>query len=277
MKHIAASIAAVLFIGLSPALAADGTSTVKLDPVVPKQGQTLVVRVPVPDSQNVPTVTFNGKSYRLFPEGGEYRALIGVPADLAPGDYKLSVGDEAQSVHVKAGTFGVQRITLSKDKDNFIASPGEEDLVKRAKQTVTPEKLWTGHFVRPSAARQSSAFGLRRMVNGRLLKDYFHSGMDYAGATGAPVIATQRGRVIIAANKGWRLHGNTVALDHGQGVVSFYIHLSKVLVKPGQIVEAGEQIGKVGATGRATGPHLHFSVYVNGDATNPAEWYTRTI
>lgn len=280
MKYIAASVAAFLLICLSAASAAIGQGSVALDPLVPKQGQTLVVRVKAAAGQELSAVGFNGKLYRLFPEGGGsgcYRALIGVPADLAPGTYKLSVGDVAESVCVKSGAFPVQRIRLPASKDNFISSPGEEEAVKAAKATVSPEQFWTGRFVRPSQARTSSAFGLRRMVNGRLLKDYFHSGLDYAGGLGTPVVATQRGRVVIAANKNWRLHGNTVALDHGQGVVSFYIHLSKVLVKPGQIVEAGQLIGKIGSTGRASGPHLHFSLYVNGDATSPSEWYTRSI
>jgi murein DD-endopeptidase MepM/ murein hydrolase activator NlpD len=277
MKLIAACIAALLCIGLSSASAAVAGDSVSLDPVSPKQGQTLVVRLSVPPSQAYPKLTFNNKTYRLFPDGDGARALIGIPADLKPGDYQLSVGDDIQSVHVKAGAFGVQRIRLPAGKDNFLSSPGEEEAVKAAKETVTDHQLWKGHFVRPSQARTSSQFGLRRMVNGRLLQDYFHSGLDYAGGLGSPVLASQRGRVIIAANKGWRLHGNCVAIDHGQGVISFYIHLSKVLVKPGQMVDAGTLIGKVGATGRASGPHLHFSLYVNGNATSPSEWYTRTI
>jgi murein DD-endopeptidase MepM/ murein hydrolase activator NlpD len=281
MKHIAASIAALLFVSLSTASAVVGESSVSLDPLTPKQGQTLVVRTRVPAGQPVPTVEFNKKSYKLFPVGAdgsdEYRALIGVPADLPAGAYKLSVGGAEQAISVKAGSFPVQHIRLPKDKDNFIASPGEREQVQAAKETVSDAQLWKGKFQRPSPARTSSAFGLRRMVNGRLLKDYFHSGLDYAGGLGSPVYATQRGRVLIAANKGWRLHGNTVAIDHGQGVVSFYIHLSKVLVKPGQMVDAGEQIGKIGSTGRASGPHLHFSLYVNGDATSPSEWYTRSM
>lgn len=252
---------------------------VVLDPVSPIQGQTLVVRAQVAAGEAPPAVTFNGKTYKLFPvdESGEHRALIGVPADLTPGKYKVTVGsDFARTITVRAGKFPVQHIHLPPGKDNFISSPGEEEAVKRAKETVSPVQHWSGHFVRPSAARTSSQFGYRRTVNGHLLKDYFHSGLDYAGALGSPVAATANGRVIIAKT-GWRLHGGTVAIDHGQGVISFYIHLSKVLVKPGQTVKAGELIGKVGSTGRASGPHLHFSLYVNGDATSPSEWYVRNI
>jgi lysostaphin len=249
-----------------------------LEPAAPKQGQTLVVR-DSGDKLGSETIRFNGKSYRFFPDTthGGVRALVGVPADLKPGDYSMQIGGSTRSLHVGSAAFPVQRIHLPPSKDNFISSPGEEEAVKAAKETVSGTQLWTGHFVRPSAYRTSSAFGLRRMVNGRLLTDYFHSGLDYAAPLGSPIVATARGRVIIAEQKGWRLHGNMVAIDHGQGVVSFYIHMSKVLVKHGQIVDAGQVIGKVGATGRASGPHLHFSLYVNGDATSPSEWYTREI
>lgn len=268
--------AVVLPVGATAQVAA--ADRVVLDPVSPKQGQTLVVHVQMPEGERVPDVSFNNKTYKLFPVGaGDYRALIGIAADQTPGQYKVSVGDDvSRTITVRAGKFPVQHIHLPKEKDNFISSPGEEEAVKRAKETVTAVQHWNGHFVRPSSARTSSQFGYRRSVNGHLLKDYFHSGLDYAAGLGSPVAATANGRVIIAKT-GWRLHGGTVAIDHGQGVISFYIHLSKVLVKPGQTVKAGELVGKVGATGRASGPHLHFSIYVNGDATSPSEWYVRGI
>jgi murein DD-endopeptidase MepM/ murein hydrolase activator NlpD len=263
------------------ATAAVDADLLKIDPPTPKQGQIVVVEVALPDGNPLPAITFNKKKYQLFRTASEsggavYRALIGVPANLTPGGHTLSVGEIEKKIQVKSAGFPIQSIRLPSSKNNFISSPGEEEAVQLAKSTVSSEQMWTGKFQRPSNARTSSAFGLRRRVNGKLLPDYFHSGLDYAGGLGSPVTATQRGRVIIAKN-GWRLHGNTVAIDHGQGIVSFYIHLSKILVKPGQIVEAGQQIGKIGATGRASGPHLHFSVYVNGDATNPPELYTRKI
>jgi lysostaphin len=252
-----------------------------LSPARPKQGQTLVLKVRLPADATPPVVTFDNKAYKLYPlaqqaNGTDYRALIGIPGDMAVGSHKLSVADVEQDVDVQSGGFGTQKIRLPKSKDNFIASPGEEEAVGAAKATQSPRQLWKGVFLPPSRARVSTRFGLRRMVNGRLLPDYFHSGLDFAGAAGTPVCATQAGRVILA-HTGWRLHGNVVALDHGQGVVTFYLHLSKLLVKPGEMVQAGQEIGKVGSTGRATGPHLHFSVYVNGDATNPADWFTRAM
>lgn len=264
---------------------ANNPASIKLVPASLKQGQTVAVLVTLPPNTVPPTVTFNKKEYRFFidesvsqsaaNEGGQiYRALIAVPADIKPGAYDLKIGDIEKKVTVADGGFGVQRIRLPKDKDNFVPSPGEEEAVKKAKMTVSSQQLWQGEFKKPCKARTSTGFGLRRIVNGKLLTDYFHSGLDFAGGLGAPIYAAQDGKVLLA-HAGWKLHGGTVAIDHGDGVITFYIHMSKILAKEGQTVKAGQEIGKVGMTGRANGPHLHFSVYVNGEATNPQDWFSR--
>lgn len=227
-----------------------------------------------------PVVLFHDKSFSLFPltssaeEAQSWRALIAVPADLKPGQYNIKVANEDYPLKVVDAHFGVQVLRLPKGRDNFKSSEGEEDAVNEAKRTLSPHQFWDSKFLRPSPARISSAFGLRRRVNGKLLTDYFHSGLDFAGAAGSPVTACQKGRVIIA-HWGWKLHGNTVCIDHGQGVLSFYIHLSKIFVKEGDFVSAGQKIGAIGSTGRANGPHLHFSLYVNQDATNPLDWFSK--
>ncbi len=268
---------------VSPGLALAARSTdLRIYPESPRQGQTLVVTLATPDGLAPPAVTFEDKVYKFYPlpsaANGSllYRALVGIPVLMPVGQHKLVVGDKEEMVQVQPGGFGVQSIRLPKEKDNFIASPGEEEAVNKAKSQASAEQLWTGVFHAPCKARTSTQFGLRRRVNGRLLPDYFHSGLDYAGAMGAPVVACQRGRVILA-HTGWRLHGNIVALDHGQGVVTFYLHLSKILVKQGDVVDAGQVIGHVGATGRASGPHLHFSLYVNSEASNPADWFSPSM
>ncbi len=271
--------------------------TLSVQPAPAKQGQTVVVLITdsadASTASGAPPVDFNGQTYKTFPispSAGEatsskeaesknagkkvYRALIGVPALIKQGNYKITSGANSFSLSVTPANFGVQRIRLPKGKDTFDGSPGEKATVDNAKKTLSDAQLWQGKFSYPCKARTSAAFGLRRAVNGKLLEDYFHSGVDFAGTTGTPVVAPQRGKVLIA-HSGWKLHGNTVCLDHGQGVVTFYIHLSKILVKEGQMVERGEKIGAVGATGRANGPHLHFSVYVNNEATNPGDWFNK--
>ncbi len=151
-----------------------------------------------------------------------------------------------------------------------------QEAIEAAKETLTPVRFWNTKFIAPSDARMSSVFGIRRIVNGKLLSDYFHTGVDYAGSLGSPVKATAPG-IVVLAHTGFRLHGNVVMIDHGQGVVSIYIHLQKVLVEQGQHVQVGQIIGKVGQTGRATGPHLHFGLYVNDVATNPVAWYCHSF
>lgn len=229
------------------------------------------------DNQSIKAL-FNAHAVPLFPTKGKdgvrfLQGLLTMPADLNPGTYCLELGQEEHEIKVEDGKFPIQRINLPKAKDNFVMSYGEKEAIEGAKAVTSATRLWQGEFTKPCQSPQSACFGMKRMVNGRLLKDYFHSGLDFAAPTGKPVLACACGRVILAKT-GFKLHGNTVAIDHGQGVVSFYIHLSRILVKEGEMVESGQQIGAVGQTGRANGPHLHFSIYVNQTASNPSQWFT---
>lgn len=270
------ALAPLFLVTINPAALA---ASLSLSSTAPRQGETIEVTVIGADSSGtVPGVKFLDNEYKLFPTGeqGKYVCLIGIPADLEPGSYKIHAGSEAANLRVLMGKFPLQYLRLPPAKDNFKMSPGEEETVDAAKAQVSDTRMWHGPFVRPSKYRISSAFGLKRKVNGRLLKDYFHSGLDFAAPAGTPVVSTSDG-VVIFAMKGWRLHGNCVAIDHGQGVVSFYLHLSSIAVKKGQHVASGEKIGTIGSTGRATGPHLHFSVYVNKNATNPMDWFAHAF
>jgi lysostaphin len=268
----------------------------------PKQGQTfeVVIEKTIPDgeasSQEIspaPEISFNHKTYKSFPAATidqsnnagttgsapnkiQYRALIAIPVDLSAGNYLLRLGEQQESIKVRPGTFVMQRLALSKKTVALKPSPGELEAVDQAKQALSSDRQWADHFVVPCRARVSTTFGAQRIVNGKRLQDYFHSGIDYAGNLGAPIYATAPGKVILAA-KGYALHGNVVCIDHGQGVVSFYLHMQKMLVKVGQVVKAGQQIGNVGQSGRANGPHLHFSLYVNQVATDPNSWYQKAF
>lgn len=259
-------------------------ASIVLSNQTPAQGETVEVicthKASVKDTQNQPDVlVFNEHTFKMFPvesKTNTYHCLIAVPADLTPGKYPVNIGSEHSALSIKDGQFPVQRLTLPKSKDNFFMSPGEEEAMDAAKSVLSDTRLWDGVFKKPCTAKTSAKFGLRRIVNGKLLKDYYHSGLDFAGSLGQPVYACANGKVVLA-HKNFRLHGNVVAIDHGQGVVTICIHMQKIKVKEGDIVKAGEQIGNVGATGRANGPHLHLSLYVNKVATNPMPWFSKVF
>jgi murein DD-endopeptidase MepM/ murein hydrolase activator NlpD len=278
MTLIRALAAFLLFCWATSVAVAHIELTVK----APKQGETIELSLiddggtTAADQSNAIFLAHDFKLFAHPKETGEkeWRALIAIPADLKPGHYQIKTGNESTTVTVCDGGFPVQRLTLPNSKDNFDMSPGEKAAIEGAKKTVSAERLWQGKFLPPSNAKRSASFGLKRIVNRRLLKDYYHSGLDFAAGLGSPVKACAGGKVVLART-GFKLHGNVVAIDHGQGVVSFYIHLQKILVEQDEIVEAGDKIGTVGQTGRATGPHLHFSIYVNETATNPVCWFAK--
>ncbi len=133
-------------------------------------------------------------------------------------------------------------------------------------QTVSPEREWEGSFARPVEAETSGVFGVQRVFNGSVQST--HQGLDFRVPTGTPVAAVNGGRVLLA-----RLlffEGNCVVIDHGQGLLTLYLHLSKIVVKDGDAVKTGQEIGLSGGTGRATGPHLHLAVRWQGTYLNPA-------
>ena len=136
----------------------------------------------------------------------------------------------------------------------------EKARAQSVKALRTPKQMWELPFIRPVPGTVSSPFGVRRFFNGKPRKP--HSGVDFRGPTGTPIKATAAGTVKIVDD--FYFSGKIIYIDHGAGVVSVYCHLSEMLVKEGQHVVAGEVIGKVGATGRVTGPHLHFGVAVQG-------------
>lgn len=283
-SHVSHVLGLSLAVSLSAISAAD-CAELSLSSSSAKQGQPIEVIYKTETAEDTPTFTFARQTYKLFPspgaEGGGdgqhiYKAILAPSLELDPGVYTLKNDNASTKLKVLDGKFQMRYLTLPKSKDNFNTSPGEEEAVNAAKETCSPQRFWTADFTRPSKARTSTPFGVRRTVNGKFLKDYFHSGLDFAGGLGSPVVACAPG-VVVLARTGFKLHGNCVAIDHGQGIVSFYIHLQKLHVTKGQQVKAGELIGRIGQTGRANGPHLHFSIYCNKAASNPSNWFTNAI
>src|SRR5947207_7545042 len=208
------------------------------------------------------------------------RGLVGVDLEKAPGDYELKLTGEMSSgekiscsvkVAVRQGRFATERLQVGKQ----FVEPNPEQ-VKRANEerqklrdifdSVTPERLWDGPFRIPLDGVTTGAnFGRRRILNGN--PGTPHGGVDLPGTTGTPVHAAQRGKVALAEELFFS--GNTVVLDHGLGIYTFYGHLSEIDAKVGDTLEAGAALGRVGATGRVTGPHLHWGLPVERPRLNP--------
>lgn len=250
---------------------------VKVLPQTPQLGDTISVIVTTDDPSNKPTVRFNQQEQPLFESNGKYRAFIPTSPLNSSGKMKVEVqGDNQTSnigVWLKNRTFPVQRIWLS-GKASRPATQLELERVGAFKKLVTPEKFWQGAFVRPNAHRVSTGFGVRRYYNNVFAQNYYHKGVDYAGGYGSPVVAPAAGKIRLVGyeDAGFHVHGNVVGIDHGQGVVSIFMHLQDINVTEGTIVKAGQRIGTIGSTGASTGPHLHWGLYVNQVAVDPVPW-----
>jgi murein DD-endopeptidase MepM/ murein hydrolase activator NlpD len=207
----------------------------------------------------------------------EWTALVGIPLSAAPGPASISVQTEAglrqMAYTVTPKKYLEQQLKVSPRTVDL--SP--EDLARYERERVHlatvmatfTEPLPNGSALRmrvPVPGRRSSSFGLRRVFNGQARNP--HSGMDIAAATGTPVVAPLPGRVIDTGD--YFFNGNTVWLDHGGGLLSMLCHLSAIDVKPGDALQAGAHLGAVGATGRVTGPHLHWGVMLNRTMVDPA-------
>ena len=254
---------------------------VRVSPTKPKLGDTLsvLIKPDQPTSVSSLTVKLNQKTYPAFAVAPNvFRALVPTTPLEKSGKRLLRVSNPGEernlAVWVSDRKFPVQRIRLSPGKAGLEATQHELDSVAALKQLVTPQKLWNGAFVRPNRGRISTIYGVRRYYNGKFAKDYYHRGVDYAGATGSPVVAPANGRVALVGleSQGFRVHGNMIGIDHGQGVTSVFLHLSRINVKEGDFVKAGQVIGAVGSTGASTGPHLHWGLYVQGESVDPRPW-----
>ncbi|MBR8828268.1 MAG: M23 family metallopeptidase [Gomphosphaeria aponina SAG 52.96 = DSM 107014] len=260
---------------------------VQVKPESPRLGDTIsiIIQMDQPGEDPIISITRENDSeteeYQAFPlnsSGLRYRALL--PTTPLDESGKLIVrvsGDgTTRNIAIWLGdrSFPTQQITLSPDKSSLQATELELNRVNELKNLVTSEKYWDGPFMQPNAGRISSVFGVRRYYNGVFATDYYHRGVDYAGGYGSRVIAPAGGivRLVGLESKGFQVHGNTVGIDHGQGVVSIFLHLNSIDVQEGDVVAAGTPIGTVGSTGSSTGPHLHWGLYVNGKSVDPVPW-----
>jgi murein DD-endopeptidase MepM/ murein hydrolase activator NlpD len=250
-------------------------------PLVAQQGNTLQLRFMQPlESPPLITASGLGKTIRLFPDidKGMVLGLLPVSVRQPPGTYTLTFADNtgralfSTPVRITDAHFPKQNISVSKATKGLEPLPGEMEAIAVLKNTVTGTRFWQEPFVSPTPDCKNGLFGMLRYHNGVYSGNY-HKGVDLRSPLGRPVRAITGGIVQIATM--YRLHGGTVGLNHGQGLSSIYIHLSRIAVKPGQMVQAGDPIGFVGATGFATGPHLHWGLYANGLPVNPDQWVNK--
>jgi hypothetical protein len=248
----------------------------KVLPAKISPGDAFVIRVEGATT-SVPEAELGGNSLDFTSCGkGCFETIDALGLDAHPGSHKIMVkaGQTDLKVNVTVKRTVFPTITLTLPEREVILGPKdlkrakrEERLMESIWQKETP-RLWEGRFILPLPTEVSSPFGLRRVMNGERVS--IHKGIDMKGREGQAIRACNNGRVVLARNLFFG--GNTVVIDHGTGIYSIYMHLSKFDVRPGEMVSKGQTLGLVGSTGRATGPHLHFSMRVSGISANPVSF-----
>jgi murein DD-endopeptidase MepM/ murein hydrolase activator NlpD len=249
-------------------------------PAKPRNGDVALLSVRGQGAAAQVEGSVGGRPLRFFPHGEGHAALVGFDLDVKPGAvaWEVAAVEAARlrtlrgRVTVRARAFGLQRLTLPSglvDLDPAVErrAVAEGEAMRALYATVTPERLWRGRFIRPVAGTEpGTGFGVRRLINGKPRAP--HGGADYAASTGTAVLAANAGRVALVAE--YFFPGRLVIVDHGLGLYTLYFHLDAVAVAQGDLVERAQVLGTVGATGRVTGPHLHFGVQVGAARVDPA-------
>lgn len=266
-------VISAIFLAAFPASHAEAFHA-KILPSKLHQGDAFVIRVSGLKGTAEPSAVLEGKQV-LFSACGKgcYVALAAIDLQARPGVYRipLKIGKRKTALRLRVlkGRFETIRLTLPEEK----VSPDPEALERINREAellnsiweVESERLWEGRFILPLKNPLSTPFGTKRIINGETVS--IHRGLDMKGLEGEEIRASNCGTVVLTEELFFG--GNTVILDHGQGIFTVYMHMSRFNVSPGDLVSKNDVIGYVGSSGRSSGPHLHFGVKVKGVNANP--------
>ncbi len=276
-------VAAVLLLAATSFAATAARWTLHSQPVRVVNGAPVLFRVTTPK----PVLMLNGKwldhdiSFNFDATQKAWFGLAGSSQETKPGTYPIELQAETKLGQAITYKHGIRVLRQRYPKVTVLNVPGrytapdpeqlrliarDKEVKAEAFKTLTAEREWKGPFQRPVTAEISDVFGVQRVFNGAVQST--HQGLDFRVPTGTPVAAVNSGTVILAQSL--YFEGNCIVIDHGQGLLTLYLHLSEMRVKEGEHVIKGQQIGLSGGTGRATGPHLHLAVRWQGIYLNPA-------
>ena len=285
MRIVVAAAAALAAAAAASLAGAASTPEVTLDvsPAQPKQGDIVVVTLRSPAPLSSATLSDGTREFAMeaVGDGRTCRALLGIDFETKVGKRKVEVSavgidggvvHAARTLQVRSGKFPTQKLKVA---PAYVEPPAEEvariaqdrEHVKRVYAAADTRRRFEAAFQRPVESGSHGSFGVRRVFNDQPRSP--HDGVDLAAPEGEPVVAAAP--AVVALAEDLYFSGNTVILDHGRGLFTFYFHLSAIDVRPGEEVAAKQRIGAVGATGRATGPHLHWGARLHGARVNPLD------
>lgn len=267
----------------------DGWLEVEMRPEILTQGNSAAVYVahllPGTPTGQLTDPEGEGHSLTFAPYENGYVAFVGLDSFAPAGRYSLTLSGEGlqrpwlpftQDLIVTSVSYGLQQITLADELAPLLAPEirtAEDEYLDQIFTVYTPEKQWEGVFQAPvSNTIITAGYGDARSYNGGPV-EVFHTGIDFGGSAGTPILAPAAGTVVFSGTL--TLRGETVIIDHGLGIMTAYYHLSRINVKVGDVVAVGQKVAEGGSTGLSTGPHLHWDVRVMGTAVNPVQWLER--
>ncbi len=243
-------------------------------------GEAVLIRVVPTAPVSAVQGTVFGEAVRFYDAGtAGWEGLVGIDLLVEPGTYDLALRitplggspvDRLYRLAVEDKAYPTRQLTVA---PRYVEPPPEvsERIAREARQqraifaTASPQRLWRGGWERPVPGQATSAFGSRSVFNGQPRNP--HSGADFRAAEGTPIAAPNAGKVVLTGDT--YFSGGSVILDHGWGLYSYFAHLSKILVEEGDLIELGQVVGRAGATGRVTGPHLHWTLRLSGARVDP--------